>query len=136
MLEIQKGGPLTVAEKRRNKGRKRKVKSGLLASSSQPAPRTKEPLQVKDNVGVSKWHSEHQLAQPILLPTLFKLLTGDMRSLHEGILHVEKLLLKSPDPFYPLYPVRVPQNLGFADTYPTDVFFLRFEEIFDMYHMK
>ena len=37
---------------------------------------------------------------------------------------------------YPLYPVKVPKNLGYADEYPADVFFQRFEEIFDMYHMK
>jgi hypothetical protein len=136
MPEIEKGTiPPTAAEKRRNKARKRKVKNDF-ASSSQPVPKTKEPLRAKDNVGVSEWHSFHQLAKPILPPRLSKLLRGDMRSLHEGIHRVEKLLLCSSNPLYPLYPVKVPKNLGYADEYPADVFFVRFEEIFDMYHMK
>ena len=103
MPEIQKGTtvPLTAAEKRRNQGRKRKVKSNF-ASNSQPAPAIKEPLRAKDNVGVSKWHSVHELAKPILPPRLSKLLTRDMRSLHEGI-HRVRNFFSTPQIHYTLF---------------------------------
>ena len=37
---------------------------------------------------------------------------------------------------YPLFAVKVPRNLGFVDTFPGDKFYLRFEDIFNIYHFQ
>jgi hypothetical protein len=39
-------------------------------------------------------------------------------------------------PTYPLFVFRVPKGLDFADKHPANVFFLRFEDIFSMFHMN
>ena len=39
-------------------------------------------------------------------------------------------------PSYPVFVGMVPKGFGFVDTYPGDVMFLRFNDIFDMYHMR
>ena len=39
-------------------------------------------------------------------------------------------------PGYPLFTVKVPKNLGFVTIYPADEFYLRFEDIFELYHMQ
>jgi hypothetical protein len=40
------------------------------------------------------------------------------------------------DPAYPIFTVKVPEGLGFVEEHPTDVLFLRFDDIFNMFHMK
>jgi hypothetical protein len=39
-------------------------------------------------------------------------------------------------PSYPVFFVRVPKKLGFIDRSPGDVFFLRFDDIFEMFHRR
>jgi hypothetical protein len=46
------------------------------------------------------------------------------------------MLKSKDDPNYLVFSVKVPTDLGFVDTSPVDVFFLWFEYIFDMLHMK
>jgi hypothetical protein len=48
-------------------------------------------------------------------------------------LSTEKSLLASKDPGYPLYVVRVPEGRGYVDTRPSEVFFLWFDDNFDMF---
>ena len=76
------------------------------------------------------------MGEPMLSPEARDHLVGDMRSVHEGVMYLEKSYLRMPNPPYPLYLARVPNGMGFVDTYPGDVFFIRFDEIFDLYHMK
>jgi len=64
------------------------------------------------------------------------MMIGDMRSLHDGVLYVEKNLIKEDNSTYPFYIGKVPQGLGFVDKDPADLFFMRFNDIFDMFHMK
>ena len=59
-----------------------------------------------------------------------------MRSLHDAVLTKEKDLIKSTDTNYPVFTAKVPHNLGFVDKSPGDVFFLRFDAIFNMFHLK
>ena len=74
--------------------------------------------------------------QPILPPNLVDKLPGDLRSLHDSVLHLECGILQMKNPTYPVFMGRVPKGLGFVDTSPGDVFFLRFDDIFNMFHMK
>ena len=39
-------------------------------------------------------------------------------------------------PTYPVFPVKVPKGMGFFDKPPFDMFFLRFHEIFNMFHLS
>ena len=39
-------------------------------------------------------------------------------------------------PGYPLYAVNVPRQMSYVDGFPADKFFLRFDYIFDMFHVK
>jgi hypothetical protein len=42
---------------------------------------------------------------------VLRILTPDMRSLHNSVLYVEKQLLNSKDPAYPLYVAKVPTGI-------------------------
>jgi hypothetical protein len=63
-------------------------------------------------------------------------LNWDMRSLHDSVLTWETHLLSMTSPSYPVFFVRVPKKLGFVDRSLGDVFFLRFDDIFDMFHHR
>jgi hypothetical protein len=51
------------------------------------------------------------------------------------VLSREKSLLVSTNPGYPLYVVNVPQQRLYVQTFPADKFFLRFDYLFDMFHL-
>ena len=59
-----------------------------------------------------------------------------MRSLHDGVLQVEMQLLEMKSPTYPVFMVKVPKGMGFLDKSPAELFFLRFDDIFNMFHLK
>ncbi|XP_051190298.2 uncharacterized protein [Lolium perenne] len=63
-------------------------------------------------------------------------LTPDMRSVHDAILTKEKLLLKDRNPSYPILIAKVPTGFGFVNTYPADLIFIRYEDIFRLLHMQ
>uniref|UniRef100_A0ACD5WW35 Uncharacterized protein n=1 Tax=Avena sativa TaxID=4498 RepID=A0ACD5WW35_AVESA len=77
----------------------------------------------------------HYIGESMLPEHIVKTLTPDMRSLHEFILYAERALLKDKNPSYPVFTVRVPTNCGFVTTSPTDLFFIRYEDVFRLFHM-
>ena len=58
------------------------------------------------------------MGEPILPPHVVQNMTGDMRSVHDTVLHVEKELLKMKSPTYPVHVVKVPKGMGFVDKKP------------------
>ena len=52
------------------------------------------------------------------------------------MLRREKSPIASKNPGYPLYVVNVRQQRLYVDTFPAEKFFLRFDYIFDMFHLK
>ena len=120
---------------RKTTGRKR-LKKRALDSSSQPVEGCRKPIRVQDKVPIINWHEIHELGKPMLPPKFLEIVTSDMRNLHNAILYVETNLAKDDNPTYPLYIGKVPEGLGFVDKYPGDLFFLRFNDIFDMFHMN
>ena len=60
-----------------------------------------------------------------------------MRILHDGVLFQEERLLKEKDPTYPVFSAKVPEidALGFVTKDSEDVLLLRFNDIFNIYHM-
>jgi hypothetical protein len=93
-------------------------------------------IQSQDNIPIKGWREYHVAGQPILPPKALKTLNGDMRSLHDSVLTWEMHLLSMTFPSYPVFFVRVPKKLGFIDRSPGDVFFLRFDDIFEMFHRR
>ena len=69
----------------------------------------------------------------MLPPKPLEALSGDLRRLHDHVLSTEKSLLDSKDPAYPTYATRVPEGKCYVNTRPAEVFFLRFDHIFEMF---
>jgi hypothetical protein len=56
--------------------------------------------------------------------------------LHDSIQYLEERLLKEKNPGYPVYTIKVPEGHGFVDRAPTDIFFVRYEDIYNLLHSK
>lgn len=82
------------------------------------------------------WRKLHHLGQPMLPANNVSQLPPDMRSLHDAVLIQELRLLGETNPSYPVITVRVPTNFGFVTTYPADLIFIRYEDIFRLFHMQ
>ena len=89
-----------------------------------------------DKLPTTQWRPTHILGKPMLPPEVLPILTPDMRSLHDSVLFIENELLKSRSPSYPLFPVRVPQGVGFVEKYPAESFYLRFDDIFNVFNLR
>ncbi|KAK1660709.1 hypothetical protein QYE76_048868 [Lolium multiflorum] len=118
----QNAAPASCSKK---KGRKRK-KSGDVAASK---------IVVNDKLP-TPWRKLHHLGEPMLPAHYVNKLTPDMRSVHDAILTKEKLLLKDRNPSYPILIAKVPTGFGFVNTYPADLIFIRYEDIFRLLHMQ
>ncbi|KAM0916311.1 hypothetical protein ACQ4PT_010372 [Festuca glaucescens] len=118
----------------KKKHRKRPNKNEDKAAS-QPAPRIhhQDDIVPARKDGLTRMH---EAGKPILSPELIRLVSGPMLSLHEGILHLEELLLKEKDPNYPVFMVKVPRHVGFVTDAPADVFFIAYEDIFKLFHSR
>ena len=57
-----------------------------------------------------------------------------MRNLHHSILHLEAVLLKEKDPGYPVFTCKVPKGHGFVEAAPADLFYVRYEDIYNLMH--
>ncbi|KAK1679904.1 hypothetical protein QYE76_040752 [Lolium multiflorum] len=115
------------------KARKRGAKKG--ASSSQPAPKR---IRADDMVpptpdGLPRCH---EAGKPILSKDMEHLAGGLMLSLQHTIHYLESTLLKEKDPNYPVFSVKVPEDPNFVHEYPADIFFIAFEDVFNLFHSK
>ena len=91
---------------------------------------------VQDHIHVCGAVKYHIVDEPILPKASVEAIHGDLRRLHDNVLRREKSLIASENPGYPLYVVNVPRQRLYADTIPAEKFFLRFDYIFDMFHLK
>ena len=119
---------LPVVKKSRKRARKGKKAVSMIQPPQQP--RLQDRIDIPD---ADKWHIP---SQPILPATALRARFGDLRRLHDDVLRIEKGLIASKDPGYPLYVVNVPRQLSYVDFFAADKFFLRFDYIFDMFHLK
>jgi hypothetical protein len=115
---------------RKKKERTRPDKKGK-GSSSQPAPKK----HVLERIHMPHWREIHELGEPILPAQDLASLTGDMRSLHDTVLHVEKALLRENNPSYPVFMVNVQKGFGFIDTGIGNPFLVRHADVFNMFHL-
>ncbi|KAK1678840.1 hypothetical protein QYE76_039688 [Lolium multiflorum] len=109
----------------KKKARKRK-KSGDVAASKKV---------VNDKLP-TPWRKMHHLGQPMLPAHIVQQVTPDMRSLHDAVLMKEDLLLRDRNPSYPVLTAKVPSGFGFVTTYPADLMFIRYEDIFRLLNMQ
>ena len=119
---------LPVVKKSRKRARKGKKADSMIQPPQQP--RVQDCIDIP---GADKWHIT---GQPILPAAALGARFGDLRRLHDDVMRVEKGLIGSKDPGYPLYVVSVPWQMSYVDSFPADKFFLRFDYIFDMFHVK
>ena len=112
------------------KGRKRHP-ARKKGSSSQPAPSQIVMDKIPTNL-----RPIHVLGKPILPESVLKTMTGEMVALHELILYEEQRLMAQDNPSYPLFIAKVPKGFGFVDTSPGDAVFLRFDDLFNMFHIR
>jgi hypothetical protein len=77
----------------------------------------------------------HIAGEPMLNKKLLKVASGSMQSLHDGIWFTEQRLLGQKNPSYLIYVAKVPKGHGFVETTPGDMIFLRFDDIFSMFHV-
>src|SRR3954470_24128041 len=71
-----------------------------------------------------------------MLPNnLRKLASLELQSVHDVVLTIERRLISEKDPSHPVFVVKVPPGLGFIDNAPMDMFFLQFDDIFNMFHL-
>ncbi|KAK1699279.1 hypothetical protein QYE76_015976 [Lolium multiflorum] len=115
------------------KARKRVAKKG--ASSSQPAPKR---IRADDMVpptldGLPRCH---EAGKPILSKDMEHLASGPMLPLQHTIHYLEGTLLKEKDPNYPVFSVKVPSDQNFVNEDPADIFFIAFEDVFNLFHSK
>ncbi|KAK1668544.1 hypothetical protein QYE76_056703 [Lolium multiflorum] len=120
-------GPSVQPKKRKRQNKK--------DAQDKAAAKSKDKVPLLDKLP-NNWRPLHHLGQPMLPEHVVKKLTPDMRSLHETVLHVENLLLKSKDPGYPLLVAKVPTGMNFVEKYPADLCFIRFNDIFSIYRMQ
>ena len=117
-----------VVKKPRKRARKGKKANSMIQPPQQP--RVQDRIDIP---GADKWHIP---GQPILPAAVLGARFGDLRRLHDDVLRIEKGLIASIDPGYPLYVVNIPRKMSYVDSFPADKFFLRFDYIFDMFHVK
>ena len=122
--------------KKAEKKRFKKSKITIGASNSQHVSGDKIPKRVCDKMTIPNWHRSHELAKPMLPDNVLGVVRPEIKSVHDKVLLLEKELIKENNPSYPLFPGKVPMGMGFVDIYPGDVFFVRYSDIFDMFHMK
>ena len=105
-------------------------KAGNVGSSSQqPSTKVDRPMKHAPLIHV---------AGELMVPAnALAAITGYLRRLHDHVLSTERRLLASDDPGYPLYTVHVPSSCKmYVHTCPADLFFLRFDYIFQMFQMR
>ena len=59
-----------------------------------------------------------------------------MLPLQHSIHYQESVLLKEKDPNYPVFSVKVPKDPNFVHEDPVDIFFIAFEDVFNLFYSK
>ena len=56
--------------------------------------------------------------------------------MHDSIKVLEQLLLHDTNPGYPAFTVKVPKDVHFVHEAPVDLFFIAYEDIFNLFHSR
>jgi hypothetical protein len=148
MLQDSDLGGVAVPKKRKHL--KKSDHNNVGASNSQPPPRAPHApgnrratcyahSHQSDGFALvwKSWRPFHVAGETMLPPSVLDKVPLELKVLNDNILHREKYLMTKQNKWdYPVWTVQVPTGFHFYDIYPTDKFYLRFEEIFNMMHLK
>ena len=109
--------------------KKEKKRPGMRAASKQASAHSTQTMDPEECVPEKGAAIIDLTGEPMLPPKPLEAL----RRLHDHVLLTEKSLLASKDPRYPTYTARVPEGKCYIDTSTAEVFFLRFDHIFEMF---
>ena len=112
--------------------KKDRKRSGKIAASKQARAHSSQTMHSEERVPMKGAAMFHLTGEPMLPPKPLEALSRNLRRLHDHVLSTEKSLLASKDPGYPTYAARVPEGKCYVDTRPAEVFFLRFDHIFEI----
>jgi hypothetical protein len=76
----------------------------------------------------------HIAGQPMLTKEMLANAGGAIMNLHDNIQYLEEHLLQEKNPGYPVYTIKVLEGHGFVDTSPAKIFFMRYEDIYNLLH--
>jgi hypothetical protein len=76
----------------------------------------------------------HIAGQPMLTKEMLANAGGVIMNLHDSIQYLEERLLQEKNTGYPVYTIKVPKGHGFVDTSPAEIFFVRYEDIYNLLH--
>jgi hypothetical protein len=76
----------------------------------------------------------HIAGQPMLTKEMLASAGGAIMNLHDNIQYLVERLLKEKNPGYPVYTIKVPEGHGFIDRSPAEIFFVRYEDIYNLLH--
>ena len=113
--------------------KKERKRSGKVTASKHARAHSSQTMHSEERVPVKSGVMFHLMGELMLLPKLLEALSRDLRRLHDHVLSTEKSLLASKDPGYQTYAARVVEGKCYIDTQPAEVFFLRFDHIFEMF---
>src|ERR1041385_5568584 len=77
----------------------------------------------------------HVAGRPMLSVVMLNAATGAMKSLHDIVLNTKTRRLRENDVAYPVFTAKVPEGKGFVACDIGRVIFLRFDDIFAMFHL-
>ncbi|KAK1611977.1 hypothetical protein QYE76_035650 [Lolium multiflorum] len=78
----------------------------------------------------------HEAGKLILPKDMELLASGLILPLQHTIHYLEGVHLKDKDPNYPVFSVKVSQDPNFVHEDPADIFFIAFEDVFNLFHWK
>src|SRR3954463_13091186 len=118
-------------EKPKKKGRTRRRKGPTTASQPAPTIRAQDRPPRPDGI----MSRVHLAGRPMLSAAMLDATTGAMKSLHDVVLNTETRHLRENDVAYPVFTAKVPEGKGFVACDIGRVIFLRFDDIFAMFHL-
>jgi hypothetical protein len=127
--KLQSTAPID-EKKKKKKGQKHSQSKKAL---SQPSPR--KILRAEDGMREEPHNFPMHIAgQPMLTKEMLPNTGGAIVNLHDSIQCLEERLLKEKNPGYSVYKIKVPEGHGFVDRSPAKIFFVRYEDIYNMLH--
>src|SRR4051812_40794976 len=118
-------------EKPKKKGRTRRRKGPTTVSQPAPTIRAQDGPPRPDGIMLRV----HVAGRPMLSTSMLDAATGAMTSLHDIVLNTETRRLRENDVTYPVFTAKVPEGQGFVACDIGRVIFLRFDDIFAMFHL-
>jgi hypothetical protein len=76
----------------------------------------------------------HIAGQPMLTKEMLANAGGVIVNLHNSIQYLEECLLQEKNLGYLVYTIKVPEGHGFVDTSPAEIFFVWYEDIYNLLH--